>query len=764
MSLRDDISRLLTTPEERVEGRLKVTGKASYAADLLLDGALWCEYVRSPLPHAVIGRVDTAAALALPGVHAVLTGADLPPCARFGRRLMDWPVLARDRVRFIGDRVAAIAAETREAAAEAAQLVEVQYEELPAVFTPEAALAGGAPILHERPEEYVYLGKRRPPVPHPNAQGHRLIEVGSAEERTAAFHNAYRVFEHVFTTPRQHQGYMEPHACVVWIDPPEAGGLVHVRSTNKAPFALRRQMSRTIDVPEAQIAVDSSFIGGDFGGKGTSLDEYTCYFLARATGRPVRAVMTYTDELGAASPRHPTVLRLRTALDEQGHFLAHESDVLFDGGAYAGGKPSEYGAPRGGADTLGAYRVPLTSLRITAAYTNNVPSGNMRAPGEMQAVFAAESHVDMIATDLGIDPIELRLRNALQDGERSPQGERIRSPRVADVLHVIQQDACWKQPSGRGRGRGVAVACRYIDGGSTSLILRLLPDTGQIEVLTGLADQGAGAHTMIRRVVAAAMSVAPERVLVRYGATNLAPEDPGPGGSRVTYVVGRAALDGAERLKSILQLLAAETYGWPTDQVSLEDDSFVAGLETVDFSSAAERIGRGAPVEVRGAYDSAQGGDDLLETNTLAYAVEVEVDRETGEVRVLDTLMAAAVGAIINPTAHQGQLDGGFAFGIGAALMEDLSAESGKIRSLSLGDYKLPAQPDMPPFRTVLVRSDEGPGPFGAQGAGELTNIAVAPAIANAVAAAVGVRVVDLPIISERVLALLRARQPTPAR
>ena len=566
---------VLAQPEYRVEGHLKVTGRARYAADVRQPGMLHAIYLRSPFAHALIRSIDTTQARSAPGVHAVLTGADLPEHARFGRRLQDWPVLARTRVRFVGDRVAAVAAETRQAAEAAAQLIQVEYDELPVALTVEDALADGGPILHEHADDYVYFGGPRPAVPHPNVQGQIVVTVGTDAERAAAFtQGAYRVFEHTFRTPRQHQGHIEPHACAVWI---EADGTVRVVSTNKTPFTLRMQMSRTIGVPEDKIVVDSACIGGDFGGKGTSFDEYTCFFLARATGRPVKAEMRYVDELAAGNPRHASVAHLRTAVDEQGRFLAHESRITFDGGAYAGGKPIDGLVVRGGLATLSPYRVPQVRLELTSVYTNNVPGGHMRAPGEVQALFAGESHVDLIARELGIDPIDLRLRNAVRNGDANGAGERVRESRVAEVLETARREMRWDEPRAANTGRGLAAEIRHVGGGKTSLRMRLMPSSGQIEVLTGMVDQGAGAHTVIRRVAAAALSVAPERILVRYGDTSEAPQDPGAGGSRVTHVVGQAALDGGQRLKTTLEDLAAEAFGWPAGEVRLERDRFVVG-------------------------------------------------------------------------------------------------------------------------------------------------------------------------------------------
>jgi CO/xanthine dehydrogenase Mo-binding subunit len=757
--LSPDVAALLAVPEQRVEGQLKVTGQARYAADLQLPGTLWAAFLGSPVPHARIVSIDTSAARAIAGVHAVLSGDDVRG-ARFGRRLQDWPVLAWDRVRFIGERVAAVAAEGPEAADEAARAIQVEYEELPPIFEPHEALADGAPILHEEASEYTYLGGTRPAMPHPNLQGYHLVQKGDPDiER--AFARADRLFEYTFSTPREHQGHIEPHATVVWID---QDGIVHVVSTNKTPFSLRQQMASTTGLPPERIVVDSAFIGGDFGGKGTSIDEYACYYLARATGRPIKAVMSYVDELQAANPRHAAVMRLRTGVDRNGRFVAHESEMVFNGGAYAGGKPAPALVPIGGLATLAAYNVPNTRLELKTVYTNTVPGGHMRAPGEVQALFAGESHVDMIARELDMDPLTLRLLNAVREGDSGPANDHFREPRAVEVLETLRRETQWGQKSlPPNRGRGISLGVRHIGGGKTSVAFRLLSD-GTIEALTGLPDQGGGAYTVIRRVAAAALSVEPERIVVTYGTTASAPEDPGAGGSRVTHIVGQAAHNGAVILKERLEELASEVMGWPAGQARLEHDRFAirdpsAGLEseTASFAEVAARIARGTPVEVRGSYDgSGHGPDEAGDFNFAAYMVEAEVDPETGRVRIHGVVLVADVGAIINPVAHQGQLEGGFVYGLGAGLMEHLPIQDGKVLTLSLGEYKLPSAADTPPFRTVLLPTTIGPGPFGAKMAGELSNTGVAPAIANAIAAAVGARLTTLPLTAEGVLQALK--------
>jgi CO/xanthine dehydrogenase Mo-binding subunit len=738
------------TPEYRVEGPLKVTGRARYAADVRLPNTLHASILTSPLPHARIVSIDTRAARAIPGVHAVITGEDVRGAHR-GRRLMDWPVLAWERARFIGDPVAAVAAETVAAAEAALNAIQVEYEELPAILDPEQALAPDAPILHPADAGYAYLGGKRPQRSHLNVQGEVLITKGDPDIE-AVFARAHRVLEHTFTTPRQHQGHIEPHACVVWIDD---AGLVHVYSTNKSPFSLRQQLALAGGLREAEIDVDSRFIGGDFGGKGLSIDEFIYYFLARATKRPVSGSMRYAEELQRANPRHSARVRLRTAVDADGHFLAHEADVLFDGGAYAAGKPGVDLVPPGGVASLAAYHVPNTRLLSRTVYTNTVPGGHMRAPGEVQALFAAESHVDLIARELDLDPLELRLRNAVRAGQTGPNNDVFREPRAVDVLEALRSAMApepGSPPLPVNHGRGVALGVRHVGGGKTALAFHLQGD-GTVEVVTGVPDQGSGSYTLIRRVAATVLSVNPERIAVRHGTTAEAFTDPGAGGSRVTHIVGEAARNGATELRARLEDLAAEVMGWPAGEVRLDDDRFVTQSgESAPFEEVVARITRGNPVEVRGAYEpEAHGEDEPGDFNFWAYMVEVEVDPDTGSVRLVDAILAADVGTIINPTAHQGQLNGGFICGLGGALMEDLQVEDGRVTTASLADYKLPTVRDAPPLRTVLVPTTVGPGPWGAKMAGEVSNSGVAPAIANAIADAVGVRLFALPLSAEQI-------------
>jgi CO/xanthine dehydrogenase Mo-binding subunit len=715
---------ILDRPERRIDGDAKTTGAAKYTADLDVPGALQAAFVRSPYPHARIVSVDTGRARSLAGVRAVLTGADVRG-QRLGRRLQDWPVLCWDRVLFVGDRVAAVAADTREIADEAVRLIDVEYEELPALIEMEEALRSDAPALHPDAATYRFLEGRgdRPAVPHTNHQGHVVESHGDV---AAAFARAARIFEHEFETPRIHQAALEPRAAIVWLE----RDLVRVVSTNKAPFNLRDQMAATLGLAKERIVVDNGTIGGDFGGKGLSTDEFVLYHLAKATGRPVRAVTRYADELTTTNPRHASRIRLRTGVDADGRIVAHDSHALFDGGAYAAGKPTVRLLVEGGVSTLEGYRVPAARHEAATVYTNNVPGGHMRAPGQPQNVFASESHLDLIARELGISPLELRRRNVARAGDPTTSGEPWHGPDLAALLDRAASEIGADQHRPRGRGIGFAIGIRHVGRGSTTISLRLDRD-GTIEVRTGVGDQGGGQHTLIQRIVAAALEIDPLTVRVRRLSTE-GPQDPGIGGSRVTPVHGGAALAAAQALKAKL-----------------------AGRSVAD---AARALGAGDGMEVSAKFDAI-----AADHGACAQAIEVAVDVETGAVRVLQAVLAVDVGQVINPVGLRGQLEGGFVYGLGMALTEDLALEDGRVRAANLGDYKLPTIADVPPLRIVHLSDGHGAGPYGARSAGELVNPGVPAAVANAVQDASGARVHTLPVTAERVWNALRAPTRRPS-
>jgi CO/xanthine dehydrogenase Mo-binding subunit len=723
---------VFASDEVRIEGRDKVSGRMQYTADIARPDMLWAAFTTSPFAHANILRIDTSAAKAVPGVVAVLTAADLPPGKRSGRMLYDWPVLAYDKVVFIGDRVAAVAAETREAAEEAARLVEVEYEELPAALDVAAALAPDAPVIHPGRDSYFYAGGTPPPRPHPNTQGSSRITKGDGD-LAAIFAGAAHVFEHRFSTPRQHAGFIEPQASFVWID---AEGVVHVYTPNKQPFSVHRWLASVIDVPPEKIIVESCAIGGDFGGKGLTIDEFVLYYLAKATGRPVKYVWTYLNVLQASSTRHATEIVLKTAVDAHGKFIAHHSSVVYDGGAYAAGKPAPNLLPGGGYSTV-PYDVHDALIEVSSVYTNTIPGAHVRAPADVQIFFAWEQHVDMMARALGIDALELRTLNVVREGRPALSTEMLFRPQGVTVLEALKRDLA-ARPLPAGAGRGYALVCRHTGGGKTG-VDATLDASGTITVVCGVPDQGSGSYTAVQRIVATTLNIDEARVRVRRGSTQEAKNDPGSGGSRVTNIVGHAAALAAGALRAAVEERAGATFS---------DDASFARL----VPAATAR----GPVVATGEYDGTQhDAAHPADFSFTAFAFDVAVDRETGAYRILDALVIADVGRIINPVGHQGQIEGGFIYGVGSSTMEEMPVdESGKVTTLSLGEYKLPTVMDIPPLRTILI---EGPaqGPYGAKMAGELSNSGVAPALANAIYDAAGVRLTAFPITSERIFAEL---------
>ncbi|HZM45843.1 MAG TPA: xanthine dehydrogenase family protein molybdopterin-binding subunit [Burkholderiales bacterium] len=714
----------------RLDGAGKVTGADRYSADVTLPGLIWGKALRSPLPHARIVGIDTSRAKALPGVLAVLTAADLPDIL-VGRRMFDMPLLARDRVRFIGEKVAVVAAVDPDVADEALAQIDVQYEDLPATIDLAKALDSGAPVVHENAGAYEGAPKERP---HPNVQSVLRFKLGNVE---AGFREADRIFEHTFRTQLAHQGYLEPHAGVVAID---ADGRVQVWASNKMPHRLKELMSLALQLPQEKIRVNLTPIGGDFGGKGSLMDLPLAYHLSRVTGRPVKMVMRYAEELMAGNPRHPSLITMRTGVTNDGRIVARQVKSLFNSGAYAAFKPAPSVHLGGAGMGAGVYRMPNLLIESYCVYTHNIPCGHARSPGEPQMVFAGESHMDMIAKELGLDPTEFRRRNLLKDGDLLANGHHLEEVRAKETLEAALEASHWSTPKpGPWIGRGVAMTHRHIGVGFTNARVRL-ETTGNVTLVIALPDTGTGAHLTLRQVVAEVLGLAIDDVQIELATTDVFENDSGVGGSRVTHTGGRAAYHACEKLK---ELIAAETAKLGTPGASL-----------AAIAQAAAREGR--TLEASHFYDAKT---HAAVTSFTAQVAEVAVDPATGQVSVRHFTTAHDVGTVINPIGHQGQIEGGLIQGLGYALMEELPTEDGRISTLNLGETKLPTIADIPPLTTVLVEDAVGPGPFRAKAIGEGSISAVAPAIANAVADACGVRILDLPITAEKVYFALRAKE-----
>ena len=735
--------RTIGRPVPREDGLGKVTGQAHFTADVVQPMTLWGKILRSPLPHARIVKVDTSRAKKLPGVKAVITAQDVSPKLT-GRTLKDLPVLAQDRVRFVGDKIAAAAAVDKDVAEEAVNLIDVEYEELPVVFDPFEALSPESPLLH--PDYATYELPETKALGLHNVQTVLRAKKGDIEQ---GFSESDKVFEHTFRTQMVHQGYIEPYACSVGID---GEGKVLVWASTQSPFSARDQLAEFLDLPKERVIVYPVVVGGSFGGKDHLIDIPVAYYLARATGKPVRIVRTYAEELMASAPRHPSIICLRTGVKSDGRLWARDARVIYNGGAYGAFKPSPQAHMSGALTMGGAYRVPHTRLESMCVYTNQVPGGYMRASGELQTVFAVETHMDVIANELGMDPLEFRFLNALEEGDSNYSGFQYRDIKCREVL--LRAREVWQQPKLRPLkprnliGRGITLSCRHIGQGESEAEV-LLGKEGNVRLVVGILDQGAGVHVMQKQVVAEVLGIQPERVTVEVLDTSRAPYHDAIKGQGATHVTGQAASRATQALIESLKARAAIHWGADPTQIQWRDGQvWLNGKETMDLKQLAS-LAPGEPGRGFAYYD---GRIRPKEHIFQAVIADVEVDRESGEIQVRRLNTFHDVSVVINPLTHQGQIEGGMIQGLGMALCEEVMLEEGRVMTASLGDYKIPNVRDIPARKTTLVSgATQGPGPFNAKPAAEHAITPVPPAIGNAVFDATGVRILNLPLSAEKV-------------
>jgi len=739
--------RIVGNPTPRVEGIEKVTGKAVYAADVTLPDMLWGRVLRSPIAHGRIKRIDVTQALQLPGVRAVITGKDVAGL-RIGRRIYDMPILAEGIVRFIGEKVAAVAAESEEMAEQALQLIEVEYEELEPLLDPLEALKPSAPLIH--PDVATYRG-----LPHKlETPTNAFIQMSWKKGDVAAgFQQSDLVVENTFHTPVVHQAYIEPHSCVVKADP--AGG-AEIWACSKVPFALREQVATAVRIPQERLVIHPCYIGGDFGGKGDFMDVPVCYFLSRKSGRPVKMVMDYDEELIAGNPRHASIIKVRTGVKRDGRILAHHMDFIFDSGAYGAFKP--VGFLHGPAAAAGPYKISHALIEEKIVYTNKIPCGHMRAPGDPQGFFATESQFDLVAKKLGLEPAAFRKMNLLHDGDELPTGKTVAFIRAEETLQKALQLSGYHRSKPKNVGRGVAMVQWFSNGGEGYVFVKI-DQQGAITISSAMLDQGAGTYTVMRQIVAQELKVPLDAIKVEVLDTTKVAKDTGVGASRATRVYGNAAHEAAVRAKEEIKKAAAEHLDCKAEELDLTGGVVLHKKRRRRMTYAQVVKAKGAPIDVQGYYNDMTSTADA---SMCAQVAEVEIDPETGKVSLRQMTTAHSTGTVINPLMHQGQIDGGVVMGVGYGLMEHLVIDEGKVATVNFGDYKIPTVQDIPVLKTAVVEASKGPGPYSSMSIGETPNIPVAAAIANAVEDAVGVRIKSLPITAEKVFEALRRGAPRP--
>jgi xanthine dehydrogenase molybdenum-binding subunit len=738
------------------DGADKVTGRTRYLHDLELPRLAHGKILRARHPHARIRRIDTARAAALPGVLAVITaqGVEQHP---FGFA-KDQLALKGDTVRCVRDEVAAVAAETAAIAEAALELIDVDYEERPAVFDPRAAVQPGAPLVHEsRPSNHTDLRYQ--------------FSHGDVER---AFAEAAVVVEGEFRL-----NFVTP-ACLgtmVAIADWDLDGRLTMWSTTQVPFLYQRDLAQALGISGDRVRVLQPPVGGNFG---RGLDLYPidiiAALLARRTNRPVKIEFERLEEFLACPTREPCTIRLRTAADGQGRLLGRDCHVIIDNGAYVSwGSTTPYVML---STVAGLYRCPAVRFDTTIAYTNNPYSGSMRGYGNLESTFAVESQMDEVAERLGLDRLEVRRRNVTRSGDANPQGFTISSCAMAECLDALDGAAAGVPAPPPGWQRGVGYAGMFHVGGGARIYrsdgcgaIVKLDDFGRVSLLTGATEIGQGSETVLAMIVAETLGIPLDRIDVVNSDTVVKPWDVGAHASRTTFIAGNAARLAAEKLRARLLAMAAVELEAPVERLRLTGGMIVVDGEPgrrIAYDRAA-RAGhlreQGSTLVAEAFYDPpTEMLDKDLRGNVsatygfAAQAAVIDVERATGRIRVRRIVSAHDVGRALNPLAAEGQIHGGIHMGLGYALSERLVVEGGQVLTASFMDYAMLKADDMPELVVRLIESGEAEGPFGAKGLGESGVIPVSAAVANAVKDATGVRFRELPITAPVVHAALDAR------
>ena len=712
-----------------------------------MAGCVWVMAVRSDRPHARIVEVESSRALAVPGCLAVLTARDIPGRNRFGIIIKDQQMLAEEKVRCVGEAIALVAAESREAAERAVQAVRVIYEDLPAVFDPEEALRPAAPLIHEKG----------------NLLGRRVVTRGNVD---AGFKASDVVVERVYTTPHVEHTYLEPDAGLAYVD--EAGILV-IHASTQNPHYDQKDVADLLGLEENRVRIVQDATGGGFGSKLDLNVQGYVGLVAWLLKRPARMVYTREEAYLCTAKRHPLKIFYKSGATRDGRLLAAQIRIIGDTGAYASYGPAVFS--RTPIHATGPYEVPNVHAEAIFAYTNNPMAGAMRGFGVPQIAFAHESQMDLLAKEIGISPLEIRLRNCYRVGSLTPTGQELKAsvgiratleavaPHYEQALHERDEKAA---PFVR---RGVGLASMMYGVGNTGMRnpstaqIELDPN-GQVTLFTGAADIGQGSSTVLAQIAAEELGLEADDISLVAADTHLTTSAGATSASRQVYISGNAVLEAAKKLKEVLLTEASQMLKVDPDSLVLDRGKVRSSSDSqkaASFEEVARRGHRlGLPLKWQGFFDPDTTTLDPETGQGVPYATYafashvalVEVDVLTGEVRVLRVAAAHDVGKAINPRNVNGQIFGGVAMGIGFALMEEFMPG----KTVSMKDYHIPSLADMPEVIPIIIEDPEPTGPYGAKGVGEPALIPTAPAVLNAVADALGARIYDLPASLERVL------------
>ncbi len=740
----------------RIEGTSKATGQAQFTDDLVLPRMLFARILRSPLPHARILNVDTARALSLPGVRAVITGNDTGG-RKYGvyARSADQSPLATDKVRYIGDEIAAVAAIDEETAEEALSLIKVDYEELRPVLDTEQALKHGAPRIHEVDN---------------NIGGKTSVNVGDVER---GFQESDYVREDRFKTTWQSHCQLEPHAALAQAD---SSGNIMVWTPNMSPFTKRHVLAQLLNLPDSKVRICKTYVGGAFGGKSEvfSLD-YCAALLSIKTGRPVKITLTREEVFTTTRLRHPMTIEIKTGVKKDGTLMARDCKVISDTGAYSStGIMAVYLC----CDSLvKTYRVGNIRYEGLSVYTNKPVCGAMRGHGTIQMRFADESQLDMIAEHLGLDPVEIRLKNARQVGDILPNGSRVNSCGLGDCIKQAAEKAGWKEKFGKlPPNRGIGIACSTgrtfinVNPVSASAAFVKFNDDGKATLLTGAVENGQGTETMLAQITAEELGLPVEDIVVVSGDTDNTPVDVGSFLMAATFITGNAVKQAAADAKrQVFDFVAARLQASPSDLVAENRRIFLkhSPEKGMTYADAIRRSTvKGIPIIGKGYFSAKTEYLNVLtgegrSSPTYSFCAqvsEVEVNPKTGQVKILQSVIADDCGVAINPMDVEGQAEGCLATSQGMALSEEVLWEDGQMLNPSFLDYGIPRAPEVPPVDMIIVESQDPEGPFGAKDAGEPPTHVGPAAIGNAIFNATGVRMTETPMTPDKILGAMEKK------
>lgn len=730
-------------PLPRPDAVAKVTGAAKYTDDYVFPNMLHAATLRAGVPHARIVRIDTQRARALPGVVAVLTHADVPGHKTHGLVYDDWPVLCGDKVRYVGDAVAIVAAETRAIAEHAIGLIEVVYEPLPVVDDPVAALAPDAPRVHEGG----------------NLLKHIRVAKGDLER---GFAEAEVIVEREYQTACTEHAFLEPECAIGRMTD---DGRVEVYVGSQIPYADRRQVAAALGVPEERVRIIGTYIGGGFGGKEDIAGQIHVALLAQVTGRPVKMLYRRSESLIFHPKRHAVKFKVKVGARRDGRFTAMRIELWGDTGAYA--SLGDKVMTRAATHASGPYEVPNVEIDCYAVYTNNVPAGAFRGFGVTQSAFAIESAIDELAHRLQLDPLDIRRRNALRIGSVTNTGAVIRESaglltcldQVGAALRAEGTPRVFRKPDAPNKVYAWGIAAAYkntgLGGGApdrSEVEVEAYPD-GSAEVRTSAAEIGQGLNGVLAAIAAEELGIPFERVRVLLSDTDLTPDGGPTTASRQTYVTGNAARLASIELRRQLAGVAAEMLDASPEALRFEDGRVRYDGRAVSIGEVVRQAhAEGMLTKSHTLYEAPKtqplgtGGDMHFAFSYAAQAALVEVDTETGEVNCVKVISATDVGRAINPLALQGQIEGGIVMCLGNALTEAFIQERGMPYTDRFARYKMPSIRHTPAILSFIVEDEAAEGPYGAKGVGEISSIPTTPAITNAIFAATGVRVVNLPV------------------